>query len=162
MKSEKWIWKPTDYPGVVKVINSAPFDWRKLESAGGYNKGITFIVCAGLSMVRNVKEASATLDCGRDDEIALNALEEWIDYSSEESFDKIREIAYAEENGKNIANLSHSVWWLLRSALAHPDGCGEIEWAFESVYEELEKSGFSHERLADSAIKGLIARMEQL
>ncbi|NVJ62431.1 MAG: hypothetical protein HWE27_18730 [Gammaproteobacteria bacterium] len=161
MNSNRWTWRPTEYPEVVEVVNSKPFDWRRLDSAGGYNKGIVFTVCAGLSMVREAKQACAKFESGKDDDVALSAIDNWIDCASEENLDKIQEIAYTEENGEVVAELSHSIWWLLRSAMAHPDGCGEIEWAFESVYEELEKFGLSYEWLANSAIKGLMARMEQ-
>jgi hypothetical protein len=161
MNAKLWTWSPIEYPDVAKAINSEEFHWSELEGAGGYHKGIAFIVCAGKSMLQEARNSSKDLEFEKDDELALDILEDWLIDSSEANFERISSVLNDEKDEELVAHTSELVWWLLRSALAHPDGCGEIDWAFGSVYDGLVEKGFTYEELGRFGKMGVASRMRE-
>ena len=160
MQTKRWTWQPSEYPDLLRIIETDEFRWSKLEDAGDYHKGIVFVVCAAISMAREAVSSISESELNPNNNGALEILEDWIDDQSEKNFDRVSEILYAKDNNDEfITELSAPVWWALRCATSHPDGCGEIDWAMEALLEEAEKFGVNKEQLSEAGRKGLITRM---
>jgi hypothetical protein len=162
MASKKWTWRPSEYPKLVKIIESDKLDWYKIEAAGGYQSGITLLACSVLSIVREAiaeKSISSIKSIKDNDLKALALVDLWIDKPSDNHFDKICETLFATvDNDVALVELSPVVWWALRCSASHPEGGGETHWALEAFLEEMTVLGFTHDWLAAACRKGILSR----
>ncbi len=159
----RWSWEPQEQPKIVELLNK-PTRGRgwcdRLDEANGHVTGKVLTVCAALSIARESVSTKPALQAVRDDLAALALLDEWIDDPSDERFERICRMIFGDRDEPDAAaELSHAVWWALRCATAHPDGCGESAWALEALCDSMVELGSTEEWLQTTGLLGVRSRM---
>src|SRR3712207_1975500 len=133
MPDERWTWDGEAHTRVAHVLSqpSTGLGWcGQLETAAADAVvGKVLCVCAAAAVARAV--LASCPDTSPQAAIALELLVQWIDEPTDERFERICSIIFAEGEPPDL-DPHGVVWWVLRTATSSV-GNYEAGWALESA-----------------------------
>jgi hypothetical protein len=147
MADQPWTWDGRRHPEVAGVLAAPTADlgWcERLETAAAdATVGKVLCVCAAAAVAREVL-ATCPVSTGQA-VAALELLNHWMDEPTDERFDRICSIVFAEAEQPNLDPYG-VVWWAIRTATSSV-GNYEAGWALKAVCDAATGAGFSPEQL---------------
>jgi hypothetical protein len=164
MPNERWTWDDLAHPGVARVLGEPAVGhvWcHQIEEAPtDCVVGKVLCVCAAKAVARAVLTAELpSLGASRQAILALELLESWIDDPTDERFDRICDLIFAEDSPLDVGPYG-VVWWALRTATSSV-GNFEAGWALASTCGAVENTGFTPEQLRQIVNRELHSRQRQ-
>jgi hypothetical protein len=157
----RWTWDEHDHPLVLSVFdnsNSSLLWCDDLEdSASDITTGKVLCVCASLAITLQFYEQSNPQAHGP--KAALTLVAEWIDDPTDELFESICNLIFADD-APNLGG-NDAYWWCLRTVTSCP-GCKEAAWALNGVCEAVLSEKLTLRDLLQLAKADILARRSNI